>query len=423
MPRAKSNERRYTSARDRAEKHTSGFSSTYLKLPNGVQSFKPKPGVMLLDIIPFVAGKGNPWAEPGNLHWERTIFVHRGIGANGDTFLCPRKISNSPCPICEHRARLMKDADEDKEELIKDLAPKERQLINLINLKEPDKGVQVWDVSYHLFGKVLEARIRNSDEDEGWENFFFLEGGMTLKIGFAEKSFGGVSFAETETIDFKPRKTEYDEDILEKVLAFDDLLIEPKYDALKAAFLQKDDDEDEDEAPKKSSAKPKSKKSVDDEEDEDEDEEIATRAKSKKKQDEEAEDEDFDDDEKPAKSKKKPVDDEEDDDDEVPAKSKKKKPVDDDEDDWDEDEAPKPKSKKPAVDDDEDDDDAPVKSKKKPVDDDEDEDEDEAPAKSKSKKKPVDDDEDWDDFDDDEDEKPAKSKSKKKPVDDDEDDE
>src|SRR2546430_15238147 len=104
--RSKSEKRRYTSARERAEKQSVGFVGNYLNLPDGAQLFKPKSGTMLLDILPYEAGKGNPWAEPGNLHWERTYYSHRGIGANSDSFLCPRMTKKGKCPICEHSLHL-----------------------------------------------------------------------------------------------------------------------------------------------------------------------------------------------------------------------------------------------------------------------------------------------------------------------------
>jgi hypothetical protein len=236
--REQQREHRYTSARDRAEKQSSGFTGSYLKLPDGVQLFKPKQGIILIDILPFEAGEGNPWAEAGCLHWERTYHAHRGIGANSEMFLCPRSSAKQPCPVCEYRHKLQSAGNEDDEQMVKDLAPKQRQIFNIINLKDPDKGVQLWDMSYHCFGKVLDARLRNSDDSDGWDQFFFLEGGFSLKVGFAEKSFGGFTFLEAESIDFKPRSKDYDDSILDEVHCLDDLLIVPEYDALKKAFLE-----------------------------------------------------------------------------------------------------------------------------------------------------------------------------------------
>jgi hypothetical protein len=371
--RSNSKERRYTAARERAEKQSTGFTGAYLDLPKGVQLFKPKTGTMLLDILPYAAGKGNPWAEPGNLHWERTFYVHRGIGANSDSFLCPRMTRKEKCPVCEHRLALIKEGDEDNEELIKDLSPKQRQLFNVINLKDPDKGVQIWDISYHLFGKILDARLRNSDEEDGWEKFFFLEEGLTLKIGFGEKTFGGATFHEVETIDFKSRKEDYDDDILEQVHNLDKMLIVPDYSDLKKTFLEtREEDEDEED---EDNHKPKAKKRVKDEDEEDteeEDEDEKPKAKKKTPKDEDDWDDfDEDEDEKP-KAKKKPSkdeeeeadEDEEEDEEEKPAKAKKKSK----EDDWDEDEEDeeKPKAKKKSKDEDEDEEEEDTEEEEKP---------------------------------------------------------
>ncbi len=403
------NERRYTSAKARAEKQSTGFTSTYLQLPDGVKFFKPKPGTMVIDILPYVAGTGNPWAEKGNLHWERSFWVHRGVGINSDMFICPKNTEKKPCPICEHRMALMKE-DGENEELVKDLAPRQRQLFNVINRKDPEAGVMLWEVSYHLFGKALDARLRNSDEDDNWDQFFFLEGGMSLKIGFAEKSFGGFNFLEAETIDFKPR-TDYDEDILEKVHCLDDLLVLPEYKDLKKTFLQvveaeKDDDD----------AGDRRKPSREDEDD-------APPSKRKPAQED---DDGFDDDAPPAK--KKPARDDDGFDDDAPAPKKKPSRDEDPDDGFDDEPAPK---KKPAREEDPDED-APAPKKRNRFDDDErprvrtadeeldpddepapkkkparDEDEDDAPPAKKKPKK----DDDWDDFD--ADDAPA---PKKKPA-------
>lgn len=412
MPRSSKHERRYTNARERAQKQSMGFTAPYLKLPPDAKMFKPKAGsTMLLDIVPYVVGKGNPWAEEGATHYERTFYVHRGVGANNDSFLCPRMTKKGlRCPVCEHRMKLMKDSDDDDEALIKDLAPKQRQLFNVINRKDPEAGVQLWDFSYHNFGKMLDARLRNSDEDEEWEKFFFLEGGFTLRVGFAEKSFGGHAFPDAESIDFKSRD-DLDEDILEQTHNLDSLLVIPEYDELKKALLEAtpdkkedDDDGDDDDAPKsKRGTKPKSKE----EDDDDDADDVDDTPKQKKKSPKDDDDwEDFDDDEPKAKSKKKTVveddddDADDDDDDDEPAPKKNGKAV--------------KKSKDEDDDTDDDDDDLDLDD-----DDDADDDDDEKPSKSKKPKNRFakqKGDKGWDadDDDDDDDVKPSKAKAKKK---------
>jgi len=251
--RAKSKKRNYTSARERADKQNAGFTSSYLKIPEGMQMFKPKAQTFLLDIMPYIAGEGNEFAQPGAIHWERTYYAHKRVGANGDAYLCPRRNANKKCPICEYRSKLQAKGDDQDEKLIQDLAPKQRQLFIVKNLKDPERGNQLFDISFHLFGKTLDTRIRNSDEEDEWDKFFFAEDGLTLRVGFGEKSFAGVTFYEAETIDFKPRKNQYEDDVIDEMVCLDDMLIVPSYDDLKAVFLEstptkskaKDDEEDE----------------------------------------------------------------------------------------------------------------------------------------------------------------------------------
>ena len=252
-------------------------------------------------------------------------------------------------------------------------------MFNVINRKDPDKGVQIWDMSYFLFGKVLDARLRNSEDDDGWDKFFFLEGGLMLKVGFEEETFGGHAFCKTETIDFKSRE-DYDEDILKEVHCLDEIVEVLEYDKLKKMFLEareeKDDDEDDEEKP---------------------------RGKKRESDDDE--------DEKPSKHRKEDADDDEDE-----PKAKKKPAPDDDEDDWGDFEDKKSKKKDDDEDEPDDDEEPPKKKKRKDDDEDEpDEDEDEAPKK-KSRFAKQKGDRGWDDIEDEEDE----PKSKKKRKDDDE---
>lgn len=439
MSRSNSEEResrhKYASAKKRADKKQAeaSFSATYLKPPEGMKFFKPKAGIVSLDIIPFTAGEGNPMAEPGMVHYERTYFLHPRISPDGNAYICRRLTFKKKCPVCNMRAQLMKNG-EDNEALIKDLAPKERQLFLVRPTKEPE--LMLWDFSYHLFGKLLDARIRNGDDEDGWHLFFTLEDGKTLKIGFKEKTFGGNTFQEAETIDFKDREP-LSEKLLKKAPCLDELLLDPGYDKMEEIFgefmeiqegkkVKEDDDEDEDD---EKPSKKKSKPAPEDDEDEDSDDEPAPKKKAKPADDED-EDEDSDDsedddeDEKPAKKKAKPApeeddedsDDEDSDDDEPEEKPAKGKAPKKKWDDFDKDE------------DSDDEDDKPAKKKAKPADDDDDEDEDDEPEEKPAKKKakPADDedeDEDSDSEDDDEDEEPApKKKGKAKPADDEDED-
>lgn len=274
----KQREEQYGSFRKKIEKRGSSDFTRYLKMPDGAKLLKPKAGKMLLDVLAYRVGAGNPAAEKGWLWAERTFFVHRNIGPDNAAFLCPAKTLKKPCPVCEHRKSL--DPEED-EKLIKELAPKERQLWNVIDLKNPDDGVQLLDISYHLFGRMVEKEIENSEEEDEWDMFATYDKGLTLRVNWVEESFGGRSYFEAGSVNFRPRRDEYDKDEwLEQVFCLDELLVETPYKELKAALLQTDtdeeDEEEEDEKPrrgKKKAAKKSSRKKPEPEEEEDEEEE------------------------------------------------------------------------------------------------------------------------------------------------------
>jgi len=240
------------SARKRAEGHQVGFSSNTLNIDSDVKMFKvDREGTRRIDLIPYVVkGDDNPEAEKGDWHFERTYYVHRNIGPNDQWYVCPAKSAGKPCPICEYRARLAKDPDSDEEE-IKALAPKERQLFNVIDVEDREEGIQLWDYSFHTFGKRLDAEVRNADPDEETEYFPDLEDGLTLKVAFEEKAMGGGrTFYNASAIGFKKRTKNYDKSILDEVYDLDDMVKIESYDKIKSVFLQIDDSEKEEEMAK-----------------------------------------------------------------------------------------------------------------------------------------------------------------------------
>ncbi len=396
-------ERRYSDPKAYVESQQNrGFASQAIKLPGKIKMFKPDEGTMYLDIIPYITGDANPQAEEGLMHWEMTYYVHRNVGAGSDTYTCPRMTFKEKCPICEHRRMLTNDDKEGNEEMIKALAPKQRQLLNVINTKKPNDGIMLWDVSTFLFTEELVKRLEAADEDEKWGNFYFLEGGFTLRILFGEDSFAGHKFLKADSIDFKPRREDLDESIMEECVCLDQVIINTPYKELKRALLELGNEgEDEDDKPSSKATK-KSKKNDDDDAPADPDDDDAPPARGKKSKDDDDDDappEDKRDDDDDAPRSKKSAREEDPDDDDAPPSKKKPK---DDDGDPDDDDAPKSKKGKPSRDDDDDrpakrreadpdDDDAPApKSKKSKKDDDDDVDMGDAPAKKR----------DWNKFED-----------------------
>ena len=357
-----------------------GFS--YLMLPDNVEVFKPKKeGNVRFNIIPYVAGKNNRDADPGELDYEFTFWTHTiGEGDDRRTIVCPKKTYGKPCPICEEVERLSKNYVENQEE-IKAIKAKQRQLFNIVDARDEENKIQVYDTSYFKgFGEMLDKRLRNFDDedDEDYRDFADIPGGRTLKVMFAEDTFGGRKFFAPSSIDFVARKEELDDSIIDKAVCLDSCLKVLDYEQiLKLIAGTQDEPEDEDEGEEKK-RKPVAKRE-------------AVRKPSKPARDEEEDEEDEEEEEPEEEQPKK-----------ASRKPSKPAPKDDEDDDDDEDE----EDEKPAKS---------KKSAKKPEpEDEEDEEEEDEPPRKPSRKKPARDEEDEDDEDEDEEEeKPAKKASKK----------
>ncbi len=257
----------------------------YLNLPKDVKIFKEPPGGRVsMNFLPYEVTDKNHMdrdkdleiAVPNSLWYKKPFKVHRQVGVNNDTVVCPSTWGKK-CPICEYRAKRMKEGAEYEE--TKSLKPSLRNLyiVQPVNDKKHDEIPYIWDISQYLFQNLLNEEL---EEDDGNEIFPDIEDGLLLKIRFDEKKFGKNTYAETSRIDFKERENQLDDDILDDVPNLDKILVESSYDKIEKLFFELDDedtdnvekvdDEEEEEKPKRTRKKKQAVKEVDDEEVDDE---------------------------------------------------------------------------------------------------------------------------------------------------------
>ena len=263
-----------------AAKQTRGAQFGHLNLPKGLNMFKEEPGSRVsLDIMPYVVKVNNHpdkdeeygIAVPGELWYKRPYWLHRNIGPDNQSIVCPSSIGQK-CPICEYRAQLLKDGADWNDDSVKALKPSMRNLYVVIpkGNKKYDEVPYIWDISQFLFQAKLNEEI---GENEEYESFPDLEEGLTLQIRFSEESFGQNKFADTSRIDFIERKKPYKESILDTIPCLDDLIDIPSYKTVEAMFfggMDKDEAEDEeDEKPVKKAPRKPAPVEEDDEEEED----------------------------------------------------------------------------------------------------------------------------------------------------------
>lgn len=218
------------------EKDTSGFTASFLKVPQGVNTYKIKVGKALLDIIPYVVGAGNPNADEGMLWWERTFWVHRGIGPNQVMVICPAKTREKPCPICEARQRLLRNGDEESRSEADDLKPKEQALVQIRDRNDKDKGIQLFPLSFHRF---LDKVHEMANAEEAFQNFWHPKGGKALKVVWGEDSTGdkGGKYTRAKTVLFTERQ-DLPDAVIDKGYCLDSLLLVYKYEKLEELFNQ-----------------------------------------------------------------------------------------------------------------------------------------------------------------------------------------
>jgi len=200
----------------------------------------------LIDIIPFVAGPDMPLdpktrrkqAEEGEYAYVLDIWVHRGVGVNEDSYVCPANYGK-PCPICEYRKELRdQDASDDE---IRKLNRSRRTIYNIVcydSEEEERKGVQIWDVAYQYMEEELLAR---SKKKRTGEPIIFADPEVGKSISFIREGTGklNTTFKGHEFVDRVVDGQEYviPDEILEQALPLDQIIHVPTYEELYEAFF------------------------------------------------------------------------------------------------------------------------------------------------------------------------------------------
>lgn len=250
---------------EREKNKSKGFS--YLNLPKGLEMYKEPFGEVVLDIIPYtVTDTRHPdyfegdsdSAVSGELWYRRPIQVHRNIGADKETVVCPKTIGKK-CPICEEKDKQYKDGVA-SEDVIGKTSFRSLYFVVPKKHKDYEEEPYVWDISQYCFGDELNETL---EEDPGDANFPELDGGKTLKIKFAKKKFGTNDFAFAKRINFLKRKKAYPESIMEGLPSLDDIFTVRSYKDLQHLFFEMDDEDDVEVIEDTTSSKKRKKKGAD----------------------------------------------------------------------------------------------------------------------------------------------------------------
>ena len=260
----------------------SGGGLPWLRLPKGITAYRPeRAGGMKLDIVPYeVKTASHPdRVESGTLWYKYPFMVHYSVGVNNESVACPVSVGKH-CPICEQRAKLAKNWDEN-EETVRSLTPQKWVAYNIIDPDDSD-GIRVFLFSRGKFAEFLENELLEGDEAN--LNFYDVtDDGRTIKVRFSEETYEGRKFLKATRIDFIPRSAMDEDEVISKVACLDEILVIYDYKQLERMFggeatepsqsSDEDEDVDKEEAKPVSSKKPKMpvvSEDVDDDEEEQE---------------------------------------------------------------------------------------------------------------------------------------------------------
>jgi hypothetical protein len=223
----------------------------HLTLPKGINVFKEEPNSRVqLDILPYVVSVDNHpdrdeergVATKGSQWYRRPYKLHRNVGAENNSYVCPTSIGKK-CPICEYRAKLLAEGANWQDESVKTLRASDRDIYYVVpkNDKKLEDKPHIWDISQFLFQAKLNDELEeNPDHGE----FPDLENGYTLRIRFSEESIGTNKYADTSRIDFEQRDYAYDDKLIEGLGSLDDVLVIKDYKELAELFFESGDGED-----------------------------------------------------------------------------------------------------------------------------------------------------------------------------------
>lgn len=238
--------------------------------------FQFKDGKNLIRVIP-------PPPDSEDVFYK--VATHWNVGPNGKTFNCPAAQDKTVnCFLCATSKELCDSDDEDDQALGDAIRPKKQWLYNIVDVKNPEAGIQVVAVGITIHEKL---RAYLEDDEGEYGDITDLEEGYNITV---EKKGKGQQ-TKYPTVEARRKPSAVDPSIVELLETEDPADLSKARPvatnaAMKAAFEGEEDDDDDDDddddtptvrkkaaakkADKKKSAK-KAKPADDDDDGDDED--------------------------------------------------------------------------------------------------------------------------------------------------------
>ncbi len=238
------------------ESGTKRYSKSYITYGDyeNVNWFKVREGNHRIDVVPFIGATdkfaGWPsYVKEGYASNRLSLKVHKSIGEFKDSFICPKEMFKEPCPICDEYERLTEEASRgniDAGTKATKLKVKSRDLFVVFDHDNPDKGLQLFDVSYAFWQKeVTEALVRYSGEG-AQKSPYDPDDGLIIKFWGQPSQFNNFKFNKPKAFDFEGRGGKvYGFEEVQGAYQLDKMIVIPTYADMKNSLLGIDETEEE----------------------------------------------------------------------------------------------------------------------------------------------------------------------------------
>jgi len=210
-------------------------------------------GYNFLDVLPFIIkSKYHPQEfKPGQIDYVIEVYVHSGIGLLNNHYICLEKTFGRPCFVCQERQRLIKEEKKNwKEPEVSALNCSRKVLHNVLDLKNLDKGIQLFYASYAYFEKELLDAVNDYKIKKNLTMaplFADLLEGKSISFKASAEKWGEIPYFKYKNFTLEDRTQAFDPSILEMTIPLDSILYIPTYDEVKTAFYDVEGEQEENE--------------------------------------------------------------------------------------------------------------------------------------------------------------------------------
>jgi hypothetical protein len=215
---------------DRREAMSADVQRIREKKGSGLAYWRPVVGDNIIRILPSAKGMA--------YKFYRSVFRHFGVGPERKNVVC-RQLSTKDgddreCPVCQLVQRFNRSASAEDRQRAKDLAAKERILVSIIDVKAPEKGVQIYEMAFSVFDAIGSIFL-----DREYGDIDHLDTGRNIKIhrvgeGKRETRYTVMPAANVSTVDHR---------IMERVRDLAELVTIPSFEKVEAILRGEDPEE------------------------------------------------------------------------------------------------------------------------------------------------------------------------------------